>query len=88
MPVLFDRGRDLGLELGGRVLAATNAGDAVWREARVEAVCVGGRRAGPVSVVVRPEGQPARTEDGLLPSRFFASVRLGPEGTVLAVRHW
>jgi hypothetical protein len=70
------------------VHAATNAGDAVWREARLAALCVGGRRAGPMSVVVRPEGAPARTEDGLLPSRFFSSVRFGPEGTVVAVQHW
>jgi hypothetical protein len=88
-PVLFDRGRrDPGLELGGLVHAATNAGEAVWREGRLAAVCVGGRRAGPVSVVVRPEGEPARSEDGLLPSRFFASVRFGTGGAVLDVRHW
>ena len=88
-PVLFDRGgRTRGIELGGVVRAATNAGDAVWREGRLAALCFAGRRAGPMSVVVRPQGALARTEDGLLPSRFFARVRLGPEGTVIAVQHW
>jgi hypothetical protein len=88
-PVLFDGGRRTpGIELGGAVHAATNAGDAVWREGRLAALCFAGRRIGPTTVVVRPQAALARTEDGLLPSRFFARVRLGPEGTVLAVQHW
>ena len=90
-PVLFESGGrspGLELELGGRVDAATNAGDAVWREGRLASLCVAGRRAGPVSVVVRPSDAPARAEHGLLPSRYFARVRLGPDGAVLAVEHW
>jgi predicted aspartyl protease len=87
-PVLFDGARTPGIELGGVVHAATNAGEALWREGRLTALCFAGRRIGPTSVVVRPQGARARTEDGLLPSRFFARVRLGPEGTVLDVQHW
>jgi hypothetical protein len=88
-PVLFDGGgRMPGIEPGGVVHAATNAGDALWREGRLSALCFAGRRIGPLSIVVRPQGAVARTEDGLLPSRFFARVRLGPEGTVVAVQHW
>jgi predicted aspartyl protease len=88
-PVLFDGGsRSPGIELGGVVHAATNTGDAVWREGRLAALCVAGRRTGPISVVVRPRGEVARTEDGLLPSRLFARVRVGPEGRVLSVQHW
>jgi Aspartyl protease len=88
-PVLFDQGRrSLDVELGGVVRVETNAGDAVWREGRLAALCVAGRRAGPVSVVVRPEGTASRSEDGLLPSRFFARVRMGADGRVLSVHHW
>ncbi len=88
-PVLFEGGsRSSGIELGGVVHAATNAGDAVWREGRVAALCVAGRRTGPLRVVVRSEGAQPRSEHGLLPSRYFSSVRLGPDGSVVAVRHW
>jgi len=89
MPVLFEQGRRaMAVELGGSVRAATNAGDAVWREGRVDSLCVAGRRAGPLSVVVRPPAPRAREEDGLLPSRFFARVRLGLAGAVVRVDHW
>ena len=89
MPVLFEQGRRaLDVELGGSVRAATNAGDAVWREGWVESLCVAGGRSGPVNVVVRPQGPRSREEDGLLPSRFFARVRLGLAGVVVSVDHW
>jgi len=89
VPVLFEQDRRrLGLELGSLVRAATNAGDAVWREARVASLCVAGARSGPLRVVVRPRSSPARVEDGLLPSRFFARVRLGREAAVVAVDPW
>jgi predicted aspartyl protease len=89
MPVLFDQGRRaLDVELGGSVRAATNAGDAVWREGRVESLCVAGGRSGPLNVVVRPQASRPREEDGLLPSRFFARVRLGLAGAVVRVDHW
>jgi hypothetical protein len=45
-------------------------------------------RSGPLRVLVRPQSAPARVEDGLLPSRFFARVRLGREGAVVAVDRW
>ena len=89
MPVLFEQGgRALDVELGGSVRAATNAGDAVWREGRVQSLCVAGGRSGPVNVVVRPQASRPRGEDGLLPSRFFARVRLGLAGAVVSVDHW
>jgi len=89
VPVLFAQGdRRLQLELGGRVRAATNAGDALWREGRLASLCVAGRRSGPLRVVVRPETAPARDEDGLLPSRHFARVRFGLDGVVAALQHW
>ena len=88
-PVLFDHGeRALGLALGATVRAATNAGEAEWREARLDSLCVAGERSGPLRVLVRPQSAPARVEDGLLPSRFFARVRLGREGAVVAVDRW
>jgi predicted aspartyl protease len=88
-PVLFEGAHARPeLELGASLHAATNAGDAVWREARLRSLCVAGHRAGPLRVVVRPASAPARAEDGLLPSRFFARVRLGAQGTVLAVDPW
>ncbi len=89
MPVLFDQGRRvLDVELGGSVHAATNAGEALWREGRVTSLCVAGGRSGPLSVVVRPQASRPRAEDGLLPSRFFARVRLGLAGAVVRVDHW
>jgi predicted aspartyl protease len=88
-PVLFRRGDlPLDVELGGPVRATTNSGQATWQEGRLRSLCVGGRRTGPVPVVVRPEASPARDEAGLLPSRFFARVRIGPAGAVLAVDRW
>jgi len=87
--VLFERpGRPLDLRLGEPVEALTNAGRAVWREARLPSFCVAGRRTGSLPVVVRPEAQPPRQEDGLLPTRFFARVRVGPAGAVVAVDFW
>ena len=89
MAVLFEQGRRaLDVELGGGVHAATNAGDAVWREGRVSSLCVAGGRSGPLNVVVRPLAARPRAEDGLLPSRFFARVRLGLAGAVVRVDHW
>jgi hypothetical protein len=88
-PVLFDHGEPaLGLALGATVRAATNAGEAEWREARLDSLCVAGERSGPLRVLVRPQSAPARVEGGLLPSRFFARVRLGREGAVVAVDRW
>jgi predicted aspartyl protease len=88
-PVLFEQGgRALGLALGTAVRVETNAGEAEWREARLDSLCVAGERSGPLRVVVRPQSAPARVEDGLLPSRFFARVRLGREGAVVAVDRW
>jgi hypothetical protein len=88
-PVLFERaGRPLEVERGGLVRARSNGGEAVWREGRLPSLCVAGRRSGPVPVVVRPEATPARDEDGLLPSRFFARVRIGWSGVVIAVEPW
>lgn len=89
MPVLFEQGRRaLDIELGGGVRVATNAGGAVWREGRVASLCVAGGRSGPLNVVVRPQASRPREEDGLLPSRFFARVRLGLAGAVVRVDHW
>jgi predicted aspartyl protease len=88
-PVLFQReARPLPLALGRPVRATTNGGSAVWREARLPSFCVAGRRFAPVSVVVRPEAGPPREEDGLLPSRFFARVRVGKAGEVMTVDFW
>jgi len=88
-PVLFQQGpRTPDVELRGSVHVATNAGGAVWREGRIPSLCVAGRRSGPLDVVVRPETAPARGENGLLPSRFFARVRLGRAGAVIRVDHW
>jgi len=88
-PILFERtNRPLDVEVGGRVHAATNAGHGVWREGRLSSLCVAGRRMDRLPVVVRPEAAPAREEDGLLPSRFFARVRLGVAGIVVGVDHW
>jgi len=88
-PVLFRRARrSLDLELGGSVQVQTNAGRAAWRAARLSSLCVGGWRTAPVNVVVRPEDAPAREEDGLLPTRFFARVHLGPKGALIGVDHW
>lgn len=88
-PVLFDQGRRaLAVDLGGSVHAATNAGDALWREGRLASLCVAGGRTGPLDVVVRPSSSQPREEDGLLPSRFFARVRLGRAGAVVRVEHW
>jgi aspartyl protease len=88
-PVLFEQsGRPLGLALASSVRVETNAGTADWREARLESLCVAGERSGPLRVVVRPQSAPARDEDGLLPSRFFARVRLGRAGSVVAVDRW
>jgi predicted aspartyl protease len=88
-PILFERsGRPLGLALGSSVRVETNAGAAEWREARLDSLCVAGERSGPLRVVVRPETAPARDEDGLLPSRFFARVRVGRAGSVVAVDRW
>jgi hypothetical protein len=87
--VLFQRdARPLPLALGRPVRATTNGGTAVWREARLPSFCVAGRRFAPVSVVVRPEAGPPREEDGLLPSRFFARVRVGRAGEVMIVDFW
>jgi hypothetical protein len=89
MPVLFEQGRRaLAVELGNGVRAATNAGEAVWRQGRVASLCVAGGRSGPLDVVVRPRASRAREEDGLLPSRFFARVRVGLAGAVVGVDHW
>lgn len=87
-PVLFEQGRPGDLALGRPVLATTNAGEASWREGRLASLCVAGRRAAGVDVVVRPETASARAEDGLLPTRFFSRVRLGPGGSVIGVVHW
>lgn len=88
-PILFERsGRPLRLALGSSVRVETNAGAAEWREARLDSLCVAGERSGPLRVVVRPETAPARDEDGLLPSRFFARVRVGRAGSVVAVDRW
>jgi hypothetical protein len=38
--------------------------------------------------VVRPQAEPPRDEDGLLPSRFFARVRVALAGAVVAVELW
>ena len=88
-PVLFERkGRPLGVEKGGLVQARTNGGDAVWRSGLLASLCVAGRRSGPVPVVVRPVTEPPRDEEGLLPTRFFARVRVALAGAVVAVEFW
>jgi hypothetical protein len=37
---------------------------------------------------LRSESEPAREEDGLLPSRFFARVRVGIGGALVRVDPW
>ena len=88
-PVLFQRaGRPLDVEHRGLVRAATNGGAAVWREGRIASLCVAGRRTGPHPVVVRPETGDGREEDGLLPTRLFARVRVDPAGAVVDLVPW
>ena len=88
-PVLFRQGRHAKeLELGGTIRATTNAGDALWREGRLSSLCVAGHRTDRLPVVLRSENAPAREEDGLLPSRFFARVRVGIGGALVRVDHW
>jgi hypothetical protein len=48
----------------------------------------GGGAFGPAPRPGQPQSAPVRVEDGLLPSRFFARVRLGREGAVVAVDRW
>lgn len=67
---------------------ATNAGDATWPLAHLSSLCVAGHRAEALRVVLRPSSLPARGEDGLLPSRLFARVRVGFGGEVVALEHW
>jgi hypothetical protein len=88
-PVLFGAGDGvLEVESGRLVHAETNAGDGLWREARVSSVCVAGWRSGPLHVAVRPDDGSTRSEGGLLPTRYFARIRFGPRGAILGFRHW
>jgi hypothetical protein len=89
MPVLFRQDRGL-LERGPHrpVDVATHAGEAVWEEARLASLCVAGRRAESLRVVLRPTSLPERREDGLLPSRLFARVHVGLRAELLGVVHW
>jgi len=88
-PVVFEEGRTpVRLDHRQPVKAVTNGGTAVWQEALAPSLCIAGRRRGPLPVVVRPRADIPREEAGLLPSRFFARVRVGPAGAVLAVDFW
>jgi predicted aspartyl protease len=88
-PVLFEEGgHRVHLDMRRPVKATTNGGTAVWQEGLAPSLCVAGRQTGPLPVVVRPRAEIPREETGLLPSRFFARVRIGPAGAVMAVDFW
>jgi hypothetical protein len=88
-PILFRAaGAAILVDSAASFAVATNAGRATWPLAHLSSLCVAGHRAEAVRVVVRPASSPTREEDGLLPSRLFARVRVGIGAEVVALEHW
>jgi predicted aspartyl protease len=88
-PVLFrTAGGVIAVEPWAKAAVATNAGNATWPLGLLSSLCVAGHRSEALRVVLRPASWPERAEDGLLPSRLFARVRVGIGAEVVGLDHW
>jgi hypothetical protein len=88
-PVLFrTAGGAIAVEPWASAAVATNAGHATWPLGRLSSLCIAGHRTEALRVVLRPASLPERAEDGLLPSRLFARVRVGIGAEVVGLDHW